>query len=168
MPKTQKNKSKTYPSAKPKKAKGKPQPASVSITSRKSYWIFLTVTMVVFGSVYGYVMKAAAAAIGMLLISVLFLIGFLYYIKFTPSTLRATERATFIFAGATVIGFLIWVAIVLSLAVTGFTSQIGAAIGNNFFAITSLTICLIGGGFIGDAIGKNKNELKLFLTKIRK
>jgi hypothetical protein len=162
MPKTPKARRKIQP-----KTKHKPQPAPVSITARKSYWIVLTASMVVFGTVYGYLMNVAAAAIGILLATVLSLIGFSGYLKFKPSTMPATKRATFIFAGASIIGFLIWVAIVLSLNATGFEPQITSSIGNGFFAITSLIICLTAGAFIGDVIGKNKERISIYVNKLR-
>jgi len=62
--------------------------------------------MVVFGSVYGCLLKVSTAALALLLVSVLALIGFAYYIRFTRSTLKNTCRMTFIFVGASVIGFL--------------------------------------------------------------
>ncbi|MGO8805166.1 MAG: hypothetical protein ACLQO7_00980 [Candidatus Bathyarchaeia archaeon] len=157
---------KTYPKNHPKKTdskiKNKVQPKTTSITSSKTYWLMLTVTMVVFGSVYGYTMKVAAAGIGLLLGSVLFIIGFAYYLKFTSSSLKISSRATFLFVGASVIGFCIWAAIVLFSNATGLRVQIASSIGNNFFATTTLIICLISGAFIGDVIGKNKEKISLF------
>jgi hypothetical protein len=154
---------KTYPKNRPKKtkpkSKNKVQPKTVSITSSKTYWIMLTLLMVVFGSVYGYIMRVAVAAIGLLLASVLLLIGFAYYLKFKPSTLKIASRATFLFAGASVIGFCIWVAVVLLSSVTGLWTQIAGSIGENFFVITTLIICLTSGAFIGDLIGMNKEKI---------
>ncbi len=55
---------KTYPKNQPKKVKPKNKnqmpPKRVSITSSKTYWITLTAMMVVFGSAYGYMMKACS------------------------------------------------------------------------------------------------------------
>ncbi len=157
---------KAHPKNQPKKAKLKnkkqPPPKPVSITSSKTYWITLTVTMVVFGAAYGYIMKVAVAAIGLLLATVLVLIGFSFYLKFKPSTLSKSSRATFLFGGASIIGFLIWVAVVLLSSATGFWVQIADSIGDNFFAITSLIICLTSGAFIGDQIGNNKEKISLF------
>jgi len=158
---------KTSPKTPPKKiklkTKNKAQPKPVSITSSKAYWITLTLAMVVFGSVYGYIMKVAVAAIGLLLASVLFIIGLAFYLKFKPSTLKNSSRATFIFGGASIIGFLIWAAVVLLLDATGIWVEIAASIGDNFFAITSLIICLISGAILGDLIGNNKEKISLFL-----
>ncbi len=62
--------------------------------------------MVVFGSVYGYVLKVSTGAIALLLVGVLALIGFAYRITFTQSNLKNTSRITFIFVCASVIGSL--------------------------------------------------------------
>ena len=121
MPKT--------PKAQPKKhlktkAKQKVQPKSVSITSRKSYWIALTLTMVAFGIFSGYTNKMAVGAIGLLIGSVLALIGFVFYLNFYPSTLKATQRALYLFVGACIIGFSIWAVIVLFLNATSLMPNI--------------------------------------------
>ncbi len=156
---------KTYPKTPQKKTKSKTknkaQPTPVSITSSKTYWMVMTLLMVVFGGAYGYMMKVAVAGIGLLLASVLFLIGFAYYLKFKPSTLTKSSRATFLFTGA-LIGFVIWVAVAFLSNATGFSVQIEDSIGDNFFAITSLIICLTSGAFIGDQIGKNEEKIRLF------
>ncbi|MGA2680855.1 MAG: hypothetical protein ABSF44_03540 [Candidatus Bathyarchaeia archaeon] len=158
---------KPYPKTQPKKTKpntktnGQPKP--VSITSSKTYWITLTLLMLVFGSFYGYLMKVALAAIGIMLASVLFLIGFAYYLKFKQSPLTNSSRATFLFGGACVIGFAIWVVIVLLSSLVGLWAPIALSIGDNFFAITSLIICLTSGAFIGDLIGNNKEKISVFL-----
>ena len=99
--------------------------------------------------------------------SVVVVISFAGYIKFKPSTMKATIRATFIFAGASIIGFLIWVATILLTSAVGVEPQIAKSIGNGFFAITSLIICLISGGFIGELIGKNKEKLQLSIHKTK-
>src|SRR5208283_4804346 len=111
---------KTYPKTQPKKTKRKkPQPKAqskpVSITTRKSYWITLTLFTVVFASVLGYYVNMSLENIVMMLVTVLFLIGFAVYIRFKPSTTTVNKRATFIFAGASFIGFSIWAVTVLSL-----------------------------------------------------
>ena len=162
MPKT----SKTQPK-KQLKTKNKVQSKPVSITSRKSYWIFLTIAMVLFGVFFGYSENVAVAAIGIMLASVLAVIAFAWYLKFKPSPLKATLRATFIFVGASVIGFLIWVVMILIIGATKVQPQIANSIGDGFFIVTSFIICLISGGFIGDLIGKNKEAIQLFLHNIR-
>jgi preprotein translocase subunit SecY len=47
---------------------------------------------------------------------------------------------------------------VLSLNATELQTQIASAIGDDFFAITSLIICLILGAFIGNWIGEKINH----------
>jgi len=164
MPKT----SKTYPKPQPKKTKHKktqpkPQAKPVSITTRKSYWITLTLIITVFASVFGYFMNMPLENIVMMLVTVLLLIGFAVYIRFKPSTTTVNKRATFIFVGASVIGFCILAVILLSLNATELHTQIASAIGDGFFAITSLMICLILGAFIGDWIGEKRERISIFL-----
>lgn len=155
---------KTPSKPQPKKTKpSKVQPKQASITQSKYYWLMLSIVMVVFGTVYGYMMKVAAAAIGLLVASVLVIIAFAFYINFKPSTLKASRRAMFIFVGAAVVGFCIWAAIVLLADATNFWSQIASSIGYNFFGITTLIICLMTGAFIGDLIGNNKERISSFL-----
>jgi len=162
MPKNQKTKPKVCP-----KTKLKTHPEPASITSRKSYWIILSVTMVIFGAAYGSLMHLSVAAIVVLLGSVLAIIGFAQYLKFNPSTMKTNERATFMFGGASIIGFLIWIAMTFLTAIAGFGSQISSSIGVGFFMVTTLIICLLLGAFIGDIIGKNRNEIKVPLGKLR-
>jgi cation transport ATPase len=165
MPKTSKN----YPKNKSKKTKPKLQPKPVSITTRKSYWITLTFSIIVLVFAFGYFESLTIENITLMLATVLLLIGFAFYIRFTPSNLTLNKRATSIFVGASIIGFCIWAAIVLSLNATYLHQQVSAAIGNGFFAITTLIICLISGAFIGDLIGKNIDGIKLFFNnKLRK
>ena len=78
-----------------------------------------------------------------------------------------SERATFFFVGASIIGFGIWVLIVLSLNALGVLVQISSSIGDSFFVITSLIICLVLGAFIGDFIGKNRETVLFFAHKFR-
>jgi len=165
---------KTYPKTQRKKTKPrKPQPKTpaktVSITTRKSYWITLTLITIIFVSLYGYLMNIALQRMAMMLVTVLLLIGFVAYIRLNSSTMPTTNRATFIFVGASIIGFSIWAVIVLLLNATGLHPQVANAIGDDFFAITSLIICLISGAFIGDLIGKNKERISIFVNnKLRK
>lgn len=156
----------TRPKVKPK-TKLKTQPEPVSITSRKSYWIILSFTMVIFGAAYGSFMHLAVAAIGVLLGSVLAIIGFAGYLKFNPSTMKTNERATFMFGGASIIGFGIWIAVTLLTGLVGLGSDVSSSIGVGFFMITTLIIFLLLGAVIGDIIGKDRDEIKVSLGKLR-
>jgi hypothetical protein len=165
MPKTY---PKTYPKkTKPKKTKFKDQPKPVSLVKRKSYWITLTLFMLVFTIVFGYAMKISAEGEALILGTIFSIIAFAFYIGFKPS-IKYDKRATFMFVGASIVGFCIWAAMVLSLGAAGILLQIVNLVGTSFFSITSLTICLIAGAFIGDLIGKNKEGLRLFASKFKK
>jgi ABC-type antimicrobial peptide transport system permease subunit len=111
-------------------------------------------------------MKISVEKEALILGSILLVIGFAFYIGFKPSE-SYSKRATFIFVGASIVGFSIWAVMVLSFNATGIHSQIASSIGDDFFAITSLIICLILGAFIGDLIGKNRKAIELFANIFR-
>ena len=103
----------------------------------------------------------------LLLLGTIFsVMGLAFYIGF-KSTEGYSKRATFFFVGASIVGFCIWAAMVLSFNATGVTSQISSSIGVDFFAITSLIICLVFGAFIGDLLGKNREALDSFYYRLR-
>ena len=162
---------KTYPKSTPKKNRPKktsPQAQkSASPLTNKYYWIMLTLAILVFTFAYGYLIKISLEEESLMLGCIISVIGFALYLGFKPST-RYDKRATFIFVGASIIGFSIWALMVLSLNATGILSQIASSVGSDFFAITSLIICLILGALIGDLIGKNRNTIELFANKVRK
>jgi hypothetical protein len=112
-------------------------------------------------------MKISAEGEALILGTIFSTIAFAFYIEFKPS-IKYDKRATFMFAGASIVGFCIWAVMVLSLGATGILLQIVNLVGTSFFSITSLIICLIAGAFIGDLIGKNKEALRLFASKFRK
>ncbi len=148
-------KPKTQPKKQLKK-KQKDEPRPVSILSSKSYWVGLTVAMVVFGLALGIVSNVNPAAIAMMLGAVVAVIAFAGYLKFTKSAIRMKYKVTFIFAGVSIIGFLIWVATIYLIRIGNLEGLIVAPVGEGFFAITSLIICLVLGAFIGDLIGRSR------------
>jgi FtsH-binding integral membrane protein len=154
----QKYKTKTKRKNQPK-AQRKP----VSLMRSKSYWITLTIITLVLTFAYGDLMKISEEKEALIFVSILFLIGFAFYLGFKPYT-NYNKRATFIFVGASVIGFCIWVSMVFSLDATGISSQIASSLGGSLFAITSLIICLIAGAFVGDLIGKNRERISFFIN----
>lgn len=156
MPKQSKTK------AKPKtqtKTKQKTPPKTTEITTKKWYWIMLTGVMVTFFSIIGYMMNLGISNIVALMLTITFLIGLMGYVKTTPSNLSMSKRATFLFVGASVIGFSIWAAIVL---VTMYAGLIERLLPEPFLILPSLIICLILGAFIGEMMGKNKRVQTLF------
>ena len=122
--------------------------------------------ILVFTIAFGYLMQISLGKELLMLGSIFSVIGFAFYIGFKPSE-NYNKRATFFFAGASIVGFSIWAVMVLSLNVSGVLIQIANSIGDSFFAITSLIICLIVGAFIGDLIGKKRETVGLFVHKFR-
>jgi hypothetical protein len=145
MPKPTKTKPKQKPKAKPKVETETP-----GITTKKSYWITLTLLLVVVTAVSGSVLGMDLLKTAMLMATIAVLIGFAGYIRVSHSTLSLSKRATFIFVGASVIGFGIWAVTALALM-----PQI-VVLNDDFFVIASLVICLTAGAFIGELLGKNR------------
>jgi hypothetical protein len=150
---------------KSKKTKFKDQPKPVSLMKSKTYWITLTLIMVVFTFVYGLLMNISFEKETLILGTILSAIGLAFSLGFRPSSYN--KKSTFIFVGASVIGFSIWALTVVSFNALGISSQIVNSIGIDFLAITSLIICLTFGAFIGDLIGKNQEKIVLLANKFR-
>jgi len=170
MPKKQKtytkSNSKSQRKNKLKETRARAQQKPVSIFKSKYYWISLAATILVFIFALGYIMQMSEEKELLMLGSVLSVIGLAFYIGYKPS-INYDKRATFFFVGASIIGFGIWALIVLSLNAFGVLVQISSSIGDSFFVITSLIICLVLGAFIGDFIGKNSETVLFFAHKFR-
>ena len=158
MPKSSKSRPKQK--AKPK---GKAEPETPSFVAKKSYWITLSAVLAVVSAVFGVVMGISLAQTAF---SVVVLIGFVGFIRVSPSKLTLGKRAALIFIGASIIGFSIWAAIVLNLNSTGIMEQIVNSLGEQFFAVTSLAICLTSGAFIGELIGRTKTVQAYFFRRL--
>jgi hypothetical protein len=143
------------------KIKSKAQPVTPGITTKKWYWVMLAGVMVTVFSIIGSTMGLKLPEIAILMLTIALLIGLMGYVKITPSNLSVSKRATFLFIGASFIGFSIWVAIVLIATNAGFIESIFV---DTFFVIPSLIICLIIGAFIGELLGKN-SRIQTFLFK---
>ena len=156
MPKQTKINAKTKTKTQTKR---KTQPETPGITTKKWYWIMLTGVMVTVFSIAGYIMKLDVSQIAFLMLTITLLIGLMGYIGTTSSNLSKSKRATFLFVGASVIGFSIWAAISLVLITTGLIENIFA---DSFFIIPSLIMCLTIGAFIGELMGKNSRIQTLF------
>lgn len=136
--------------------KRKVETKTPSITTKKSYWIALAVVLAVSSVILAISMGLDTVRTAILVVTVLVPIGVYGYIRVTPSNLSLSKRLTFLFIGASIIGFGIWAAIVMIGGVYGLMAMLTNALGSQFFITTSLVICLSAGTFIGELIGKNK------------
>lgn len=151
---------KTRPKQKTK-LKPKAQAQTPSITTKKEYWIVLTVVLAVVTAVFGLTTGFSIVQTALLIITVVVVIGFVGLIRTGKSELSLSKRATFIFAGASVIGFAIWAAITLSGALT----TVAVEAGELFYAVNSLVICLTVGACIGELLGRSRwIQNRLFLS----
>jgi cation transport ATPase len=155
MPKKQpKPNSKNQRKTKPKEKQSKAQPASASIIKSKNYWIFLSILILVFTIVFGFLAQISVGKELLILGSVFAIIGFAFYLAFKPAA-TDKRRIAFILIGVSIIGFSIWAITVLYLNLTGSLIKIENSVGDTFFSVTSLIICLAIGAFVGDLIHKN-------------
>ncbi len=141
---------KSRPKKKKIKPKDKAKPEPPGFTTKKSYWITLTAMFTVVSAVFGWVQRFDLPQTSLLVVTVAVVIGTVGFIRVSPSTLPFSKRATFVFVGASVIGFGIWAAFALVVV-----PQIGALV-DEFVILTSLTICLAVGALIGELIGRNR------------
>jgi len=144
------------------KAKRQSEPEAKGITTKKSYWLMLAVILGAASAVLGATSGLDAGQTAFLVAAILASIGCIGFIRVTPSALPLTKRLTFIFMGASIIGFGIWAVIVLVGGRYGLGGLVDAW-GGQFFAVTSLVICISVGVLIGELIGRNKEvQLHLF------
>lgn len=149
---------KTHPKQKIKQ-KPKAEPQTPSVTTKKSYWISLIAMLTVVTAVFGAIMGFSMARTAVVIVMVAVVIGFVGLLRTGKSDLSLSKRATFIFGGASIIGFIIWAAITLS----GSMAQVAIAVGEEFYVLTSLPTCLAAGAFIGELLGRNKKiQQRLF------
>jgi hypothetical protein len=150
---------KTQPKHKAK-PKAKAQPQTQSITATKPYWIILTAMLAVVTAVFGVLMGISLERTALLILTVVVVIGFVGLVRTGKSELPLSKRATFIFAGASIIGFIIWAALTMS----GVMDPVVAAVGQDFYVVNSLASCLAAGAWIGELLSRSKMVLeRLFL-----
>jgi hypothetical protein len=134
------------------KPKAKAQSQTQSITATKPYWIILTAMLAVVTAVFGALMGMSLERTALLVITVAVVIGVVGLIRTGKSELSLSKRATFIFAGASVIGFIIWAALTLS----GVMDPVVNAVGQDFYVVNSLASCLAAGAWIGELLSRSK------------
>jgi hypothetical protein len=158
---------KNHPKNRPTKGRPKTKPEPVNITKSKFYWISLTVITVVAVVVFGVFYGIALAPLGLILVTALSVIGLAGYARLKTSNLPLKTRATYLFVGAAVVGFSLWVALIIMLAVTGLGVQVQADLGGDqLFIITTQIIYLVVGAFIGEYLSTN-NAFQSLSTKIK-
>lgn len=159
MPKQSKTKAKTKAQLKTKRQAKHETPG---VTTKKSYWLMLTLVMAVAVAVAGFIIQLAGEQIVFLTVTIAIVIALIGYVRITPSTLSKSKRATFLFFGASVIGFGVWTAIVLTLYATG---SIESIFSDQFFVFPSLIIGITGGAFIGELLSRNSRFQSLFFKQ---
>jgi len=161
---------KSHPKIRPKNGKNQKKPIAISepvnITKSKFYWITLTIITVIAVLGYGIVANVRIDQIGLILAAVLSVIGVAGYVGLRPSILTAKTRATYLFVGAAVIGYGIWAAMVLTLAVSGVGAQFPNVLGSQLFIVASQITFLAIGAFIGEHLSTS-DAFQAFAGRIK-
>jgi DNA-binding HxlR family transcriptional regulator len=121
-------------------------------------WFILIIANIIITVFMGFFLKIPIERQAIILSILLLGSGFAFYIRVKPS--KSGNRAFFVAVGIVGIGFVLWFIVTSLVLFSGLRWQIVGATGNvgdNFVALTTLIICWIVGGFIGDFIGRKRN-----------
>jgi DNA-binding transcriptional ArsR family regulator len=121
-------------------------------------WLVLIVASVILSILTGYFLRIPLERQAIILTILLLSSGFAFYIRIKPT--KSGNRAFYISVGALCIGTLLWFLITSLILFSGLRWQIVDSTGNfgdDFTVLTTLIICWIVGGFIGDFIGKKRD-----------
>jgi hypothetical protein len=135
-------------------------PSKQSKPVDKRIWAIFTIASVTIALLNGYFIGIPLERTIAIVVILLLTTGFAFYIRVRPST--STNRVFFIAVGTFVLGFVFWAIVVLLMNGSGLRYQLSRATGNfgdDFFFLTSLIICWIAGGFIGDWVGRRRNYI---------
>jgi DNA-binding transcriptional ArsR family regulator len=120
-------------------------------------WIILTVTSVILLILNGYFLNIPVERTALALAILLLATAAAFYVRIRPST--SGNRIFFVAVGACCLGFLLWAAVTLIILHTGIRWTILKTTGNlgdDLFALASLIICWVTGGYIGDWLGRRR------------
>lgn len=123
-------------------------------------WFVLIVANIVITILMGYFLRIPIERQAIILTILLLSSGFAYYIRIRPS--KSGNRAFFIAVGVLSIGFVLWFIVTSILLFSGLCWQIVSSTGNigdDFVVFTTLILCWIVGGIIGDLIGRKRNYI---------
>jgi hypothetical protein len=134
--------------------------AQIKVVDKRIYkaWIILTVASVILLILNGYFLSIPIERTALALAIFLSASAIAFYIRIRPSA--SGNRIFFMTVGAGVIGFLIWGLFFLLYNVSALRWYIIRVSGNlafNILLLTTLIICWVIGGLIGDWFGKRRD-----------
>jgi hypothetical protein len=126
----------------------------------KPYWIALTVSALAFAAVSYFYLNVPVERVFASTVLVLFSISLGYYIRVKPNV--KINRAMYIVLGVVVLGFILWISLMVSLNVTGLRVLLERwlferDIPTGILPFITLILCYVAGGYIGDWIGKRRD-----------
>ena len=136
---------------------GEPQAADKRIFKA---WILLFTATVTITGLNGYFTNIPMLRTALIFAIEILSFGFAFYIRIRPS--HSGNRVFFVAVGALGIGFIFWFLVTSLILFSGLRWQIIGSTGNlgdDFVVTTTLIICWIAGGFVGDLIGKKRNYI---------
>lgn len=128
----------------------------------KTYWIIGAINLTIIALITGYVLNLPLHRLIIAIVAAQVLSAFTYYIR---AKAIVTGRIFYIIVGIGGIGGFFWFILQLFMMQTGFRLQLvnlTGYIGDDLFAVISLIIFWVLGGFVGDWIGK-KRKYKVLL-----
>ena len=133
--------------------------AQSKVVDKRIYkaWIILTAASVILLILNGYFLSIPVERTSLALAILLLASAAAFYIRIRPST--SGNRVFFVAVGAGCLGFLLWFAVSLIILHTGMRwtiLKVTGDLGNDLFALASLIICWVIGGYIGDWLGKRR------------
>jgi hypothetical protein len=134
-----------------------PQPKVVDKRIYKA-WIILTVASVILLVLNGYFLSIPVERTSLALAILLLATTLAFYVRVRPST--SGNRVFFIGVGATVLGSLLWFVVFWLFNVSMLRRSFVRSSGDLAFDVillSSLIICWVTCGFIGDLIGRRRN-----------
>jgi DNA-binding transcriptional ArsR family regulator len=121
-------------------------------------WIILTAAAVILLIVNGYFFNIPTERVSISLAILLVTTALAFYVRVRPST--SGNRVFFIMVGGAVIGFLLWFAIAMFFNISTLRWSIvrsSGDLGFDLIMLSSLIICWVIGGYIGDWIGRRRD-----------
>ncbi|MEM4733073.1 MAG: hypothetical protein QXD70_00915 [Candidatus Bathyarchaeia archaeon] len=126
----------------------------------KSYWIALTASALAIAAASYFYLNAPPEKVITATALILLSLSLGYYIRVRPSV--KINRAMYIGLGIVVIGFVLWISLMVFLNATGLRVLLERwlfkrDIPTGILPFLTLILCYIAGGYIGDWIGKRRN-----------
>jgi lysylphosphatidylglycerol synthetase-like protein (DUF2156 family) len=135
--------------------------STTKLRMSRAYWLVMLVVLVV--SLLSYSFFSNMSLERILIALFIGILGFFFVFMYNNKP-KSVNRWIFTFLGMCIIGFALWAIVMFFVNSTGIRMTIASTMGDGFFALASLILCWILGGFIGGLIGE---KMQYRLPKIK-